>query len=147
MNWRFQGANGMGRFSVEFEVANDFDLMKAQEGLLESAKVRRLLIKGLVDPGATRLVLPESVVKKLGLPVTGKITVRYADRRKAIRNTVDRVHVELLGRTSTFKAMIEPRRKTALIGAIVLEDLDFLVDCARQRLVPRDPKYIISEIE
>ena len=42
---------------------------------------------------------------------------------------------------------VEPGRESALIGAIVLEDLDFLVDCAGQRLVPRDPKHIISEVE
>jgi hypothetical protein len=29
----------------------------------------------------------------------------------------------------------------------VLEDLDLLVDCAHQRLVPRDPRFVISEIE
>jgi hypothetical protein len=33
------------------------------------------------------------------------------------------------------------------IGAHVLEELDFLVDCEKQRLVPRDPKFIVSEIE
>jgi hypothetical protein len=38
-------------------------------------------------------------------------------------------------------------RKTALIGAIVLEQLDLLVDCTHQRLVPRDPRYQIVEIE
>ena len=43
--------------------------------------------------------------------------------------------------------MIEPRRRSTLIGAIVLEDLDFLVDCTAQRLVPRDPKFVVSEIE
>jgi len=30
---------------------------------------------------------------------------------------------------------------------IVLEDLDFLVDCNKQRLVPRDPDFVVSEIE
>jgi hypothetical protein len=44
-------------------------------------------------------------------------------------------------------AIVEPARESALIGAIVLEDLDLLVDCANQRLVPRDPNQIISEIE
>ena len=34
-----------------------------------------------------------------------------------------------------------------MIGAIVLEDLDFLVDCAKQCLVPRDPDYVVNEIE
>jgi hypothetical protein len=42
---------------------------------------------------------------------------------------------------------VEPRRTTALIGAIVLEELDFIVDCARQTLRPRDPDGIVSEIE
>jgi hypothetical protein len=31
--------------------------------------------------------------------------------------------------------------------AIVLEELDYLVDCLRQRLVARDPRFVSSEIE
>ena len=44
-------------------------------------------------------------------------------------------------------AAIEPKQESALLGAIVLNDLDFVVDGASQRLVPRDPKYVVSEIE
>jgi len=36
---------------------------------------------------------------------------------------------------------------TALLGAIVLEDLDLLVDCSTQKLVPRDPRGALYEIE
>lgn len=57
------------------------------------------------------------------------------------------VHLTCLGRSSVFNAVVEPLRETALLGAIVLEDLDFVVDCTNQRLEPRDPKQIISEIE
>jgi hypothetical protein len=46
-----------------------------------------------------------------------------------------------------FDAIVEPKRKTALIGAIVLETLNFVVDCVTQKLVPRDPKQIVSELE
>jgi hypothetical protein len=60
---------------------------------------------------------------------------------------IEEVRLELLGRHSTSSATVEPDRTTALIGAIVLEDLDFLVDCAKQRLVPRDPDRIVTEIE
>jgi hypothetical protein len=60
---------------------------------------------------------------------------------------VDNVHVTLLGRSSVFKAALEPKRDSALIGAVVLEDLDFLVDAAHQQLVPRHPKMIVSEAE
>lgn len=38
-------------------------------------------------------------------------------------------------------------RPTALIGALVLEDFDFLVDSAKENLVPRDPNGIVSEIK
>ena len=51
------------------------------------------------------------------------------------------------GRESIFNAIVEPDRESALIGAIVMEDLDLLIDCTAQRLVPRDPKQIISEVE
>lgn len=33
------------------------------------------------------------------------------------------------------------------LAKTTLEDLDFLVDCVNQRLYPRDPKFIVSEIE
>ena len=35
----------------------------------------------------------------------------------------------------------------ALIGAIVLEELDLLVDCGTQSLYPREPDSILTEIE
>jgi predicted aspartyl protease len=137
----------MGRFSVEFEVTNRDDLALARHGAIRPDQIRRVRLRGVVDSGATRLVLPKKIVDQLGLPVTGRVGVRYADGRKAIRSTVDGVHVKLLGRSSDFKAAVEPYRKSALIGAIVLEDLDFLIDPTRQRLMPRDPKMIISEAE
>jgi hypothetical protein len=36
---------------------------------------------------------------------------------------------------------------TVLAGAIVLEDLDFLVDGITQTLRPRDPRRIVAEVE
>jgi predicted aspartyl protease len=144
---RNKGDNNMGRFSVEFEVANGRDIMQVELGQLSADKVRRVRMQGVVDPGATRLMLPTRVVKKLGLPVIQKIPVRYADGRNARRDLVDYARVYLQGRQGLVDAIAEPKRKTALIGAFVLEVLDFLVDCQKQRLVPRDPKHIMAEIE
>ncbi len=56
-------------------------------------------------------------------------------------------YVQLLGRHGTFGAIVEPKRTTALIGAIVLEDLDLLVDCTAQRVIPRDPSGETFDIE
>jgi predicted aspartyl protease len=137
----------MGRFSVEMEVANSLDVAKAAEGTLPPDKVRRLKVMGLVDTEAVRLVLPQSVVQQLGLPSAGDVTVRYADQRTATLPRASGAEVTLQGRNSSFTALVEPNRTDALIGAIVLEELDFLVDPTNQRLVPRDPNTIISEIE
>lgn len=138
----------VGRFAIEFEVANNRDLTLALEGKLDPAKVRRVKIRGTVDPGASLLVLPAAVVKELGLPIKkSKIKVRYADGRRMLRAEADEARVYLQGRDGTFRAIVEPKRETALIGAIVLEDLDFLVDSRKERLVPRDPDYILSEVE
>jgi hypothetical protein len=64
---RTRGGIGVGRFSVEFEVANNDDVALARRGVLPAAQVRRETIRGVVDSGATMLVLPQAVVKRLGL--------------------------------------------------------------------------------
>ncbi len=138
----------MGRFSVDIEIANYEDVVEARRGHLDPAKIRTKTIKGVVDSGATRLILPQAVARELGFPLKkSKTRVRYADGRRALRSEVGAVQLRLLGRDGLFTAVVEPKRDTALVGAIVLEDLDLLVDCANQRLVPRDPNYVVSEIE
>ena len=109
--------------------------------------VRHIRIRGVVDSEAARLVIPESVAKQLGLEVSSTAKVRYADGHTAERSIVKGVHLAYGGREGVFSAVVEPSRDSALVGAIVLEDLDFLVDCVGKRLVPRDPKQIVSEIE
>ena len=137
----------VGRFSVEVDLANDADLVRVNDGRIAPQQVRRMRLRGAVDSVATRLVIPESVAKQLGLEATGTVKVRYADGRTADRLIVERLRLEYGGRASVFNAVVEPGRDSVLVGAIVLEDLDFLVDCTGQRLVPRDPTQIVSEVE
>ncbi|MGL6094824.1 MAG: aspartyl protease family protein, partial [Fimbriiglobus sp.] len=118
----------MGRVTVDFILSNNSDLVKVEEGIITPDKVRRVVVQGVVDTGAARLVLPESVVRLLGLPHSGQATVRFADHRRATRDMVNHAHVELLGRGGVFNAIVEPNRSDALLGAIVLEDLDLIVD-------------------
>jgi predicted aspartyl protease len=138
----------MGRFSVDVAIANQDDLVQLGHGNLDADQVRRKTVRGVVDSGATRLVIPQALAKELGLPVKkNKVRVRYADGRRGLRSEVELVRVSIQGRDGVFSAVVEPKRDSVLIGAIVLEDLDFLVDCTKACLVPRDPDYIVSEIE
>src|SRR2546423_46754 len=122
-----KAAGSIRPFKVSFEVANEQDIILAERGLLEQDQVRRLTLLGIVNPRATRvtrLALPDKVVNQLGLVSKGKVKVRYANNEMATRDAVKGVYVRLLGRDGVFTAVVEPKRRTALIGAIVLEDLD-----------------------
>jgi predicted aspartyl protease len=141
------GVCEMGRVTVDFVLANYRDIVLKEEGKLSGQEVRRTSVAGIVDSGAARLVLPPRVVQDLGLPQEGETGVRYADRRTARRPIVRDVWLELCGRGSVFSAIVEPDRHDALIGAIVLEELDLIVDCTHNEVRPRDPDRIISEIE
>jgi clan AA aspartic protease len=137
----------MGRIIMDFEVANFGDILEHRQGKLSAERIRRLTMQGVVDPGALGLVLPEKVARQLGLSVVGQQRVTYADKRSVLRDEVDAVSVTIQGRSGEFRAILEKKRSTALIGALVLETLDFLVDCRKQKLVPRDPDYVLSEVE
>ena len=136
----------MGRFNVEVELTNNDDLAAVRRGDLNPTEVRRLKILGVVDCGAAHLVLPQQAADKLGLDPTGKVKVRYANGKTSMRPQVEGVYLALQKRHGIFSATLEPNRDTALIGAIVLEELDFLVDCTHGKLYPRDPKYVVNEI-
>jgi predicted aspartyl protease len=136
-----------GRFTVEVLLANNRDIVMAKPGDPIPGSIRQARVSGVVDSGAARLVLPQSVVDELRLQDDGQTTVRFADHRREKRRLVSNVWLELLGRHGVFSAVVEPNRDDALIGAIVLEELDLLVDCATQSLYPREPDTILTEIE
>ena len=137
----------MGRVTVEFELTNNSDMMLLEAGFLTPDRVRRVVMTGVIDTGAARLVLPQGVCELLGLPLKGQSVVRYADHRREKRDVVSNAHVAFLGRSGVFNAIVEPSRSDALIGAIVLEDLDMVVDCLGQKVIPRESDFILTEVE
>jgi predicted aspartyl protease len=137
----------MGRVTAEFVVANNRDVVNLGDGDNVLDKVKHIVVSGIVDSGAAQLVLPQRVVDELQLQVDGETTVRFADNRREKRQIVGNVWLELLGRHGVYKAVVEPARDDALIGAIVLEDLDLLIDCRTQSLYPRESDSTLTEIE
>src|SRR5438874_1263683 len=101
-------SQSMGRFSVEFEIANYEDVVQAKKGQLDVDKIRRMRLKGVVDTGATRLVLPSTAVTSLGLPEKGQINVIFADGRRDQRPLVGSAQVTYQGRNGVFSAVVEP---------------------------------------
>ena len=141
------GVIEVGRVTIDIVLTNNEDMVFAKRGALAPEKVRKVHAKGIVDTGANQMVLPKSIADELGLPIHGTATVRYADNRAASRAIVKQLSVEVCGREGTFRAIVEPDRDTVLIGVIVLEDLDLIVDPSRETLLPRDPEHFTTVIE
>lgn len=118
-------------------------------------KLRNILTQGpvlrvpaKVDTGATLLVLPESVSKELELPVIRTQTVKYANEDQADREVVYGVELEICDRKGVFEAIVEPNKTYALLGAVVMETLDLIVEPRDLRIYPNPrSKLPMAEIE
>jgi len=107
-----------------------------EEGKIEKGELSPLEIEAQIDNGSVRVVLPVEIVEKLHLKQLEKVRVRYADMRIAEREVVYGLMLEILGRKTVTTAIVEPKRKAALIGHIILEDLDLWIDSKNGRLIP-----------
>ncbi|MFN0148352.1 MAG: retroviral-like aspartic protease family protein [Dehalococcoidia bacterium] len=127
----------VGEVVVAVRLENPLDRHLARRGQLPADDVRATTIDILVDTGASSLVLPQDVVEVLGIEQLDTTIVEYADGRQEERPVAGPVAVEVLGRTRNFDCVVGAPGTEPLLGQVVLEMLDFLVDCKDQRLVPR----------
>ena len=96
------------------------DEVLAERGLMEPGMIRVVDVSGaIVDTGATRLVLTDDLVGRLGLTTAGEIGVKYADNRVGRKPIARGVTVEIMGRSGTFDAIVESDGQP-LIGMGVL---------------------------
>ncbi len=127
----------MGEVKVEVELENAIDRELVLQGTLQEERLRAFKARLLVDSGAVRLVLPQDQVEALGLRVKGKAIVSYADERKEERPIAGVVTVRVGDREATVDCIVGPPNSEPLLGQVVLETMDLLVDCTEQKLVPR----------
>ena len=97
---------------------------------------KEIEIDAVVDTGATLLMLPMEVVEKLSLRKIRDVSVRYANNQTQLKAVYGVVTVELKGRIGNFDVLAEEQGSQALIGQIVLEELDLVVDPKRGTLTP-----------
>lgn len=101
-----------------------------------------------VDTGATLLVLPQSIADQLKLTPIRRQRVKYANEETADRDVVGVVELEVCGRKGWFEAVVEPKKTYALMGAVVMETLDLIVEPRAMQVYP-NPRSILpmAEIE
>lgn len=128
----------MGTVRVPVKLTNEIDERLAGRGLLNPSLVRVCEIEALVDTGAARLVLPVDVVRALGIRIQGQQLATYADGRQEVLGLTEDLLIEVSSLQIIQPALVVPGNEV-LIGQTVLEALDLLVDCKRNRLVLNAP--------
>jgi predicted aspartyl protease len=102
-----------------------------------------------VDSDATMLVIPGWLQGNLNFPILRRQQVKYANEKTETRDVVYGVEVEICGRRGVFDAVVEPEKEYGLLGAIVMEELDLIVEPRELKVYPnpRSPDVPMAEIE
>lgn len=127
----------MGEVKVIVELENAGDRELSRRGYIGEEEIRSAKVPVLVGSGAVMLVLPQDLVEALGLTEVGKAIVTYADERKEERPIAGVVTVKVDNRSTSVNCVVGPPNSEPLLGQIVLEAMDLLVDCAQRKLIPR----------
>ena len=126
----------MGKVVTKAWLRNNQDLTRLADGRIAVEQVRQQEQELIVDTGARVVGLPLSIIEQLGLPATRKVTVTLSDGSRQERQLYGELRVQVGDRDDVFSCVAKPEGAPLLLGQIVLEALDLVVDCGRQRLIP-----------
>ncbi len=133
----------MGEVKVELGLENAVDRGLFRQRYITEDQIRTARVRALVDSGAVMLVLPQDLVEVLGLEEVGKAIVAYADERREERPIAGIVTVRVGTRITSLNCIVGPPSSEPLLGQVVLETMDLLVDCVQQKLLPRPESPIL----
>ncbi len=137
----------MGEVVVDIALENFFDRILMLEEKLAKEKVRKHRMSAMVDTGAVMLSLPQDIIEKLGLKQVRKVIATYADERRDERYVFAPVYLQIGDRPLVTEAVAGPPLSEALIGQVILEELDMLVDCQNQTLSPRPESPVYPSLK
>ena len=136
--------NDMGKVVTRIKVANWDDLALLANGA-RTEKPRALETDAVVETGAVKFYLKSSIIRELGLRPVGEVKTRTMSNRSEARTVFSPVALEIQGRTGRFDVVEIPDALPNIVGQIPLEDLDWVVDCKNQKLIP-NPEHKNGEL-
>lgn len=137
----------MSEVRAELTLENERDRILAEAGYLDPAAVRRARVDALVDTGAVMALLPQDLVEQLGLPTDGNIIVTLANDQRVELPRARHLSLAIGDRQMDTDCLVGPPQSEALVGQLVLERLDLIVDPLRQRLTPRPESPFLPSLK
>ena len=105
------------------------------QGTVSGSSAEGLVVKFLVDSGATYTVLPDDVWRKLGLKPKWEVELNLADGT-AIRRQVSECRIETAGKDGHTPVILGEPGDRALLGVVTLEVLGLVFHPLRRELQP-----------
>jgi clan AA aspartic protease len=133
----------MGLTYAEITLENTVDAVRAQEGDIPNANVRKMNVRALVDSGANMLIINQSIADQLGLTVQDSAEVELADGTHIKHYLVGPITIRFKNRKAICEAVVIPSAREILLGVIPLEAMDVIIDPGTQQLIVHpDRPYI-----
>ena len=109
---------------------------------------KSLEVEAVIDTGATMVVLPRDIVEELGLRKMREVKVRYANNKVETKPIYGVVNIELKGRSANLDVLVEEKGSQPLIGQVLLELLDLIIEPKTRKLIPNpaSPEMPMMEI-
>ena len=127
----------MGEIRVKVQLGNESDFLLEELGKLGQKKPREAQVDALVDTGAVMILLPQDLVEKLGLKKLDKAIVSLANDEKIEMDIAGTLVISIAGRTWRTDCLVGPPGCEPLIGQLVLERLDLILDPLKRAVTPR----------
>lgn len=137
----------MGEVRATLRLENERDRILADAGHLDPAEVRRMDLDMLVDTGAVMVLLPQDVAEQLGLALDGNIIVTLANDQRVELPRARHLSIAFGSRQMDADCLVGPPRCEPLLGQLVLERLDLIIDPTRKTITPRPESPFLPSLK
>lgn len=125
----------MGTVTEKVTLKNFVDIVNSSKTLIPQESVKTVEIEAIVDTGAAFLCLPPVIIQELGLLYIRSRQVVTANGIVS-RRIFGGALIMIQEREIQMEVMENDEFTPPLIGYLVLEDMDLLVDVKGQKLIP-----------
>jgi len=129
----------MGYVYADITIKNGQDVLSHMSGTIQEPDIRQATVHAMVDTGAGTLIMNDALRQELGLMVMGEKYATLANKTVKMCKYTEPVQVNWGNRSSMISAVImegaAEKSDEVLLGAMPLEEMDLIVDPARQTLI------------
>ena len=136
----------MGTVYATITLKNQFDVRDALNGYIKEEDVRQATVEVVVDTGAITLFITDELRQQLGLEIMGEWPVTVANGAVEIAKRTEGVEVHWEDRSMVCRPYVLPSGNETLLGVIPLEDMDLIVDPAREKLIGAHGDEIVHRL-